>query len=324
VWACPICSAAVREQRSAYIEDVTTAALRAGGEVEFVTLTMPHTRDDFLAGLLLSVSESWRRVTSDRRWKDSARLVGFVRATEVTDGMPNGWHPHLHVLVFFDGERSQAERVMFREDVEAAWRASVLNVSGRLVGHGGVGVLCKPIRLVKGRADVGEYLAKVQDGYDGNGCKPVGSFTGRELARADAKRGRRRNRWTPFQLAERANLGDRRARARWLEYEDATKGRRCLEWSRSRKWRAFLEGLGLEVDDATDDELAAATPGEVIAELSPAEWARVARYGAQARLLDVAEMHGLAGILRVLSALARRDRLEQRRRERREKRAGTE
>ncbi|MFD7772426.1 hypothetical protein, partial [Streptomyces sp. NPDC059787] len=50
--------------------------------------------------------------------------------------------------------------------------------------------------------------------------------------------------------------GDDAARGRWLEYERATQGRRCLTWSHGLQER-LAALVGEEVDTREDDELAA-------------------------------------------------------------------
>lgn len=308
VWACPVCSGVIRERRAEQVEAVMTAALAAGAEVDFVTLTLPHGARDRLDELLRTVAAAWGDVTKGRPWRDAAGLVGFVRAVEITDGWPHGWHPHLHALVIFDRERTPEERTRWREHVTTRWAASVAERLGRQVSaqHG---VVIKPVHLnpTTGRADVGEYLAKVQDGMAG--VRLDTWSVGREMTRGDLKRGRRHNRHLPFDLAERASQGDVRARARWLEYEAATRGRRCLEWARSDRWKEYLASLDLEPDEDTDEGLAeAGDGGQVVAELTHGEWSLIARYGRQAQLLDAAEDHGLTGVEALLRALRRRER----------------
>lgn len=303
VWACPVCSAAIREGRAVEVEAAATQCLRDGGSIAFVTLTAPHSRDDRLSDLLGYLAEAWHDLTGNRMWRSTAGLRGYVKTTEITDGFPNGWHPHVHALVFFDRKVSAAELDGFAEYVRTSWGRSMENRWGRRInGHG---VRVQPIRLVAGRADVGEYLAKVQDGMG------AARSVGREMTRTDLKRGRRHNRFSPFELLEGATKGDVRAKARWLEYEAATKGRRCLEWSRAEWVKTLRERAALTAEESPDE---VQEPSSVVlAELSLAEWALVARYGAQARLLDLAEQKGLEGVLEQLATLRRRDAFELRR-----------
>ena len=298
VHACPVCSAAIREKRARQVEGVSTRVLRDGGSVVFVTLTASHSRSDRLEVLLPQLAGAWHDLTSNRRWRSAPGLRGFVKTTEITDGFPNGWHPHLHALVFFDQVLDAAQLADFAAYVTESWSRSMEHV-GRDVNEHGVRV--QRIRLVAGRADVGEYLAKVQDGYG------MTRSVGREMTRTDLKKGRRYNRFSPFELLDMATHGDVRARARWLEYEQATKGRRCLEWARS-DWLKLLRDL---VGDGDQEDNAEATgPGHSVAELTRDEWLLIARYKRQAQLLTAAERQGLAGVLELLRALRARDQYE--------------
>ncbi|MHB1644664.1 MAG: hypothetical protein ACYCS8_18765, partial [Acidithiobacillus sp.] len=75
--------------------------------VLFETQTVPHARRDDLASLRSSLSAARRRLFKDRAGRSLASafgLVGSVSALEVTHGS-NGWHPHGHVLRFFDPSR---------------------------------------------------------------------------------------------------------------------------------------------------------------------------------------------------------------------------
>jgi hypothetical protein len=294
VHACPVCSAAIREKRAREVEAAATVVLSTGF-VLFLTLTASHHRSDRLSDLLKDLATAWHDVTSNRLWRETPALRGFVKTTEITDGFPNGWHPHVHALVFFDRVLDPAEVATFGAYVRTAWARSITGRAGRDVNEHGVRV--QQIRMVAGRADVGEYLAKVQDGYGAS------RSVGREMTRGDLKSGRKVNRFSAFELLERATYGDVVARARWLEYEQATKGRRCLEWSRS-EWVKDLRaraGASAEVDSAQQ------YGGRVIVELTLGEWALVAGYGRQAQLLDAVERRGVGGCMELLRALRRRD-----------------
>jgi hypothetical protein len=296
VWACPVCSAAIREARAKEVEAVATAVMLNAGSVMFLTLTSAHHQEDRLSVLLNAGSDAWRNVVSSRGWRETPGLRGSVRAVEITDGFPNGWHPHVHALVFFAHVLTAAEQAAFAEYVTGAWTRG-MDRAGRFVGEHGV--RAQRIRLVKGRADVGEYLAKVQDGFG------QGRAVGHEMTRGDLKSGRKSNRFSPFELADRAARGDKRAHARWLEYEQATKGKRCLEWSRS-PWMKRVRADALVVDQE-DEALAVTHGGRSLVELTLGEWYLVAGYGRQAQLLTAAERHGVRGVMDLLRTLRKRE-----------------
>lgn len=307
VWACPVCSAAIRQGRAEQVEQVAQAHLQAGGSLAFATFTLPHDRHDALAGLLDDVNGAWKRVQQSRGFRGRREQHGLatVRALEITDGAgarSNGWHPHLHVLLFIDGPMLAPALADLGAYLSDAWAAAV-EKTGRRRPSSTHGTRVQPVTLVGGTTGLALYLSKVQDGYgDAWGL-------GAEVARGDLKAGRRRDRVVPFDHALAAADGDAHAFARWREYETATHGRRCLTWSVGLRERYAVP----EVDDQALVEPA----GQVIAVYSPQEHELVVRYGRESHVLDLAEWSGADAIYALLRALGRRHEFDQRRAARR-------
>jgi hypothetical protein len=277
IWACPVCSARIRQRRAQEIEAACLSHLTAGGSIGFLTLTFPHSSGDDLAQLLKVLLDCWKKVqqrTSYRTRKDVLRLFGFIRSTEITYGRWNGWHPHLHLLLFAEGEVTPAEWASLRDLVSEVW-AEVVVKAGRDRPGEEVGVTLAPVRT----AEVGTYLAKVQDHYGNE------SSIGREMARGDVKKGRKKSR-TPFELLEQAVYGVVPELPLWHDYEQATKGRRAIEWSRGLKAR-------FAVEDLEDEDLAKAdVDGAAVTTITKQQYALVVADGAEAHVLDLAEEGG--------------------------------
>lgn len=293
VWACPVCSASIRQGRALEVEAAARLHLEAGGSLVFVTLTLPHDSADRLGPLLDTVADGWKAVTQSRSYRRVRKAHGLdaIRAVEVTYGR-NGWHPHVHALLFVGELVDDLVLDELRGGVESAWRRFVVGAGFRSPSSGH-GVRWQPVALTSGADALARYLTKVQDGFGAE------RSVGLEMARGDLKRGRKTSR-TPFDLLEAAAHGDRQAMVLWHQYEEATKGRRALTWSHGMKRR-----LGLS--EVTDEDIAgAAVPGEVVAEFSEREWALVVRYEARARVLTAAEDRGAAGVWQVVAALERR------------------
>lgn len=131
VWTCPACAAQIASER---IWEVAEAvgwwrARRKGNEVCMLSLTVRHTSGDDLKALRRGVSEAWRRVQQSRPWRlmrDSIGISHLIRCHDMTWG-ENGWHPHLHVLLFC-GVPSLAQD--YEHDLTALWRAQVVAVLG--------------------------------------------------------------------------------------------------------------------------------------------------------------------------------------------------
>lgn len=310
VWACPLCTVAIRSRRVEQVEAVGRAHLEAGGLLDFGTFTLPHDRDDSLADLMTAARSAWssmQRTALYRRMKKAGEILGALVAVEITHGY-NGWHPHLHVLLFTAPgvDRKPLLRAMSR-----GWQSGVVAAGYRRPSdsHG------SQWSSVAGSVEaLASYLQKVQDGQP-----KAGGSVAAELVRGDAKRGKSAHH-APFQLLELASLGGKtpaqlrksqRALALWREYETATKGRRALTGL-----PPLLKHYGLAEDQA-DDDLAAADaapmPGDkIVCEFTDPEWRSVIRYKYRVRLLRDAERGGLAAVSESLATLGRREAYERR------------
>ncbi len=258
-----------------------------GGFVALLTFTLRHNIDDRLADLQKALRNAYRRFKSGKGFQTlSGRYnwMGCVTAMEVTYGQ-NGWHPHLHVLVFFDPLAS-ATWSQFKEVAKARW-LTVLEAEGAAATweHG--------LDIREADADVHDYLAKF-------GKLPTGTTwtIERELTKAPAKRAHPDG-MTPFQMLERYGDGDERAGRLFQEYVRVFKRHNQLTWS-----RGFRDELGLGAE-AADEDLAVMLPDEMelLASLSRDQWRAILRLSHDIRgeLLVIAgrgSLSDLAGFLR--------------------------
>jgi hypothetical protein len=353
IWFCPVCSAKIRHGRAEEITRAVVAWLRQGGRAYLVTFTARHTAADRLADLMNAIQGTradadagtkrrpgaYQRLVTGSTWagrKASAATrhsasegirgrigyVGIIRATEVTVGQGNGWHPHIHAIVLVggrtEGERGEKRVVGTFEPSASAlaewedhWRAVWTRqlaqidpafrpsdrcaVPGCTCGGKGHGVDFKQLQTERDARDLGEYIAKTQDGKS----------PALELARGDLKSGRDGN-MTPFEVLGR--IGDLMGGvapedaaghgelpwllALWAEYEAAVSGRRAMEWTR------YLRPLlGLDGGDSEDDDLdvlfeldAAHTFAEGV-QISERAWHKLT-----GRALDLAVVEAVEGV----------------------------
>jgi hypothetical protein len=259
VWACPVCSAQILAQRG---NDLTTALERwhaQGGAVAMVTLTMRHSRRHSLAECWDALSDGWAAASGSSRGaraaKQAAGVEGWVRRVEVTWGADNGWHVHIHALLFLTnpGAVTALGDAMFD-----GWSARLARVGMTPIRDSG-GLDCRVLSMEQARAEVAGYVTK--GGYAEQIKRAAMELTG------SGKLGRGQN-LTQWGLLDAARAGDRHALALWVEWERTSHGRRALTWSRNI--RAKL-GLGAELDD---DDLVD-EPGvdvETVAIWTRAEW----------------------------------------------------
>ncbi len=100
-WRCPSCAVTLGVRRSAQVSSAASQHIASGGSLALLTLTIPHSRDDALSLLLGRLVQSWRVLGKVWRRVLPSSFAGYVRSLEVTHGV-SGWHPHYHVLLFFD------------------------------------------------------------------------------------------------------------------------------------------------------------------------------------------------------------------------------
>lgn len=235
VWACPVCSWLVRRVRSEEIQQAATQHLSQGAGLLFATFTIRHDRTMSLKDSLSTLKEAYRYVTSTRAfkdWKQEAGLIGDITATEITIGQ-NGWHPHMHRLLFLDKPASSQDLNRLKKDLYFMWARAVEKVGGQPVSWEAF-----DIQLIStGQENLASYIAKVHEP----------DRIGLELSLSDIKTGRATGSLTPFQLLD---LDTPEAARLWHEYVAATKGRAAIRWSRGLRAR-----LGMQKEE-TDQEIA--------------------------------------------------------------------
>lgn len=270
VWACPLCSAKVLAGRADELVQVLDAWTERGGRVVMVALTMRHHQGQQLAELWGGLSEAWRGATGSRAARRAlADVAGWVRRTESTVGA-NGWHLHVHALLFVPGDTTDGEAQALGETMFAGWRRRLVSLGfGAPVAEDG-GLDVRLLDLSTAVGAVADYVAK--GNYRETPRSPVGAAL--ELA-GPAKRGRRENRATMQLLGDLARHGLADDAELWHEWEQASRGRRAIEWSRNGFRAEMLAGA----EERSDEELAAETDhgGELVCELAPAQWRAITR-----------------------------------------------
>ena len=293
VWGCTACAGKIRASRAAEIDHLTKAHLATGGHATMLTFTLPHTPTDTLAVLLVAVMAAWARMVSGSVYSETIRdrygIIGFIRALEVTYGR-NGWHPHLHVLVFHTKQLWHDDGTLddFQWTFAERWARFIAQSLDREINYQ-YGVDATPVRDTAG---VGVYVSKIHF----------------ELARSDLKTKNHPGRTsrTPWQLAlDGDETGDAHDLARWKEFVRATKGRRMLGISPELRRRYGRH----ETADQTDTELAAeAQDGQIVATIDRRVWLAARRHRARALIaaaLVAYEANGLHAMVNELGCLGR-------------------
>ncbi|MDX6273028.1 MAG: hypothetical protein QOJ92_238 [Frankiales bacterium] len=300
VSACVVCSAKIRQEKAAEVEWRAKAWLADGGGLLFVTLTLPHTMADDLGDLLDGVLASWRGMQQDHQLRGVLASLGYrgpLRSLEVTHGW-NGWHPHLHLLLWFDRPLARGAAALVESAFFASWERNVRERLGRSPSRAH-GVKSERVGLLDGAA-VAAYLVKVQDGFDD---RAQHWSAAKEMTRGDLKKGRKHSR-TPFEIALAAVEGDKGAAALWRRYEASMKGRRVMQWG--QKLYGHLKAVQVPPEDDAGQPV-------VALELSRPDWNALRTYNRRLRLLVEVERRGALGGLAVIRTLHRRVEFEHQR-----------
>lgn len=281
VWQCPICSAKITERRR---DDLTMGinnyyAAKGVKRVLLVTFTLSHQITDDLAVVKRALLKARKLLVSGRWAKEFAKthgIVGMVRSLEVTYGS-NGWHPHLHVLYFFDAEIAI---IPFEESIKARWGQCVSSAGAFASWDYGCDVRYSD-------KEVANYVAKFgKEPEWKNSDKELSSgkwSVAHEVTKGPSKVSKMGGR-TPLQLLSDFAYGDMPSGGLWWEYAVNFRGERQLAYSPGL--RAML---GLDKEQ-TDQEIAneQSEVAIILAQLNRLQWKVVLGNDCRGELLQVA------------------------------------
>lgn len=301
VWACSVCSAKVNARRALEIGQAVGAAIEAGDWVVFATLTMRHKRRHGLAMLWAALAYGWHKTTNGKAWVlDVQRfgVVGFVRIVELTWGPINGWHLHVHALIFGTGDMDPAGVDRLFDSMFGRWSRALVRK-----GLGAPLPAASDFHLVTGEnagTVLGDYLAKLSaSAIEDMDATAIGrELTGTQGKVARARHGTQ-SMWQV--LDEYGRTGDLDLRGVWREYEDVSKGKRQMGWTKGLRERYGVSAeksdediAGEELGTADDDLVGITRDGWLSLlrnpELIPA-------------VIDVAERQGQQGLSTWLDAI---------------------
>lgn len=235
VWTCPICAAQISEGRRQELKQGMeywqgkNGAKEAGGMVYLLTLTNPHHSGDNLMQLLEGQKKALHRLWTLRKSREMFKAlgkVGHITATEVTHGV-NGWHPHYHILLFFENSINTQE---LRDFIALCWQNC-----------------CEKSGL---------KVPSLQHGCDLREGKYADKYVSKwgladEVTKGHIKKGKEDS-LTPWDLLKQSEAGCEKSGYLFQVFAAAFKGKRQLSWSKE------LKAL-LKVDVKEDEELAQVT-----------------------------------------------------------------
>jgi hypothetical protein len=217
-----------------------------------------------LHSVLGAVSGSWRKVQRRKSWSAGLRkvLVGQVVAPEVTVGV-NGWHPHLHLLLFAAPGVSEVELNGLLPSFTQDW----IQLAGEALG------VSPSVEVGVNLIHFGVDSAAAASGYV--------SKVAKELTAGDMKSGR-----DPLALLDSVRDGDSSAVAQFVDYAGVMKGRQSLTYSKGLK-KLY------PVAELTDEEIAARDEarGVEVCVVPRDEWLSFLEAGSLDLILEHLEEH---------------------------------
>jgi hypothetical protein len=254
-----------------------------------LTGTLRHAVSHKLATTSKVIADAWSLFFTGREGQEIREQLGVeftIRALEATYGDENGWHPHLHIVVFSNQSWSAKQK----ERIEERWRWAIESTAGYQQAFRPNEARGMNIAEVWKKSD-GHYLQKMFLELTAPGYKKAGNGN-----------------LTYWEVAEQAAAGSRRHVHIWQEAQDALFGRKQLTWSHRAKAFFGIEELADEAlahEDGIDatsiaDTLQIEIPGPVWDD----GWRRDRRFGSKvvAALRHAAESGDYGSLLALLSA----------------------
>jgi len=319
VWLCPVCNSKVMARRALEVGAALTWASSADVSMLWGAFTVQHDASTPLAGMLGIQRAAWRRVVSSRVWRDlnatvtvdhqhvetcdwscdrrrdviasgESGRVGYLRAAELTVGL-NGWHPHFHPLLMFQG-LSSSELEAHAAELRSLWAFEVRAAGGRADDND-----AQHLRVVEpGQAvqQLGSYLVKAT--YDGS-VSPLEVVWSQGKARS-GRVAKTRAHWALLHDGvQGASVG-----AKWRELEKSIGQHRALVWSRGLR---VMAGVGVELDDETVAAETLGGPEDSVCFISRRGWYSLRNHPDRvAQLLAVQESAGWFAARQLLDSWA--------------------
>jgi hypothetical protein len=288
VWMCPVCAHRITEGRRVEVQQCLD---NINCRKILVTYTLRHSRDDVLSVVLEGLTEAYKAMWSGRwqvSFKDDWGYLGAVKTIEVTHGK-NGFHPHIHTILFLNCSSSTEElETQLLSVLRVRW-LHCLEMRGRDASweYG--------LKATAVYSSVAEYVTK----WGREPANAIGWNIASEVTKSPVKRAHADG-FTPLQMLYKAALGEGRYRALWSVYATTFKGTPQVRIS-----PLLREMAGLTSASHSDGDLAGGSTVDsyLFASISHEDWRIVVRKGARGRLLDLAKVGDIEEFLSFMQSL---------------------
>lgn len=263
VWQCPVCAAKISELRKKELRCAVNGHLKTG-KLAMLTLTFSHQKGDRLKETMAKFSKAVDRFRSGKRYnrvKKKMGLIGTIRSFEITYGA-NGWHPHIHILMFYTHEIDLEE---VEDELMELWLLALSST--------GLNANRKYGLTLQDAEKASDYVSKWGVEH--------------EMTKSHSKKGKQGG-MTPFDfLREFLATGNDVMLDKFREYAEAVKRKRQLIWSKGLKQMFLLE-------EKTDEQLAneKVEEADLIGTLEDEVWKWIVRSEKRGQFLRLVEKHG--------------------------------
>lgn len=284
VWTCPVCSAAITQQRAKEVVNAQDSHFKNGGQTLMITLTHSHKLHDKLINTVPMVALALQKYRNSRQYKallESIGYTGLIRALETTYSDNNGFHVHTHELLFVNTDSLNIKKIT--DVLFDCWSKACKSV--------GLGVPSRARGVdVKESFSPSDYLAKF-------GLEQKWG-AGAELVKSHVKSGRASS-LTMFDFLRIAHTTkDEVQKQKYIklfqEFAYCFYGKRQLYWTNGLKKQ-------FHIIEVTDDEIIneSLDDAEIVAVISKADWffLRSLAFDVRGSLLRYAELGGYSAVL---------------------------
>lgn len=284
VWLCAVCASKISERRkNELIQGVNNHDLG----LAMVTFTMRHSAGDSLKENLDILQEAILRLVSGgwfQRFKSRWGLIGSVTNLEITYG-ENGWHPHKHLLYFFDREISSYDLQVMRSELVKRYLYLLDILGGSALDR----VACDVVEAKTEKQKIAEYMAKTEK-------TPWGIEAEMTKSHVKMSPGGGLSFW---ELLKRASDGEYKYILLVREYAKVTKGKQSLYYSKGLRKKLSLGSpeTDLEIAEKIEEH------SELLAIVAKDIWARVSALRLRGQLLEVANSGDIEQISAFLGRL---------------------
>jgi hypothetical protein len=288
-WLCTICGVQVSEFDRTEIELGMSNLTARNGRALMVTYTHGHGREHKLAWLMERQREALRWMASHRRFKELSEhygRIGQVRASEITLGAANGWHPHVHDLWMLDPITTKVGTLKQRS-IKAKDLKHIKNVLFEL-WHEACERFGLPLPSIEHGVNVKEAWSPAD--YMSKFGRETNWGSGRELTKGHTKKGKP-GRYTPFDLL-RGVLPWYLSRDLWREYATATYRKSRVRWSKGLREAVGLPKSKTDAQKVAKQQQVAERRSELVTMVPREDWKVILRAHARAQFLSVIEDGG--------------------------------